>query len=48
MGGVSGLTVAESALYASKSDVVRFAVGLPPQLPFLIHRVEPSVFDTAP
>lgn len=48
MGGVSGLTAAEGALYASKSDVVRFAVGLPPQLPFLIERVDPSVFDSAP
>lgn len=46
--GFSGLTVAEGALYASKSDVILFALDLPPQLPFRLHRVEPAVFDATP
>jgi len=43
--GVSGVTVAEDALYVSKSDVILYAAGIPPTTPFRLHRVEPTVFD---
>ncbi len=43
--GMSGLTVAEGQLYASKSDVIRFALSLPPTLPFRIHQIDASGFD---
>jgi hypothetical protein len=43
--GFSGVAVAEGGLYASKSDVLRFAISLPPRLPFFLHRVEPAVFN---
>jgi hypothetical protein len=45
LSGFSGVTVAEGALYASKSDVVRLAIGIAPRLPFVLLRVEPAAFD---
>lgn len=39
-GGYSGLTVAEGALYASRSDVLKFAVGAVNVEPFVIRRVD--------
>lgn len=45
---LSGLTEAEGALYVSKSEVVRFAFGAAPELPFRLLRVEPSAFDASP
>lgn len=43
--GLSGVTEAEGALYVSKSDVVRFALGVAPELPFRLLRVDPAQFD---
>ncbi len=42
--GVSGITVAEGALYLSKSDVTRFATGAAPELPFRVFHVPTTVF----
>lgn len=44
-GGYSGLTVAEGALYASKSSVLKFAFGQAPDLPFKLSRVHPNEID---
>jgi sugar lactone lactonase YvrE len=40
VGGFSGLTVAEGAIYASRSDVLLFAFDTPSTLPFLLQRVD--------